>query len=107
NPIIIETNTLQADEEGEHYRPAPIFASVQQWKTAAPGQRVDVPTQTAKAVRERLLGVLWSQTVDILDRGIGSAADLDLGCRVALGFKAGPLELMEQAGDDAVAKVLG
>jgi len=106
NPIIIETNTLQADEEGEHYRPAPIFASVQQWKTAAPGQRIDVPPELATAVRERLLGVLWSQTVDILDRGIGSADDLDLGCRVALGFKAGPLELMEQAGDDAVAQVL-
>src|SRR5690606_73378 len=27
NPIIVETNTLQADEEGEHYRPAPIFRS--------------------------------------------------------------------------------
>ena len=25
NPIITETNTLQAEEEGEHYRPAPIF----------------------------------------------------------------------------------
>ena len=31
NPIIIETNTLQADEEGEHYRPAPIFRSVDRW----------------------------------------------------------------------------
>ena len=28
NPIITETNTLQAEEEGEHYRPAPIFRSV-------------------------------------------------------------------------------
>jgi enoyl-CoA hydratase / 3-hydroxyacyl-CoA dehydrogenase len=28
NPIIIETNTLQAEAEGEHYRPAPIFRSV-------------------------------------------------------------------------------
>ena len=32
NPIIIETNTLQADEEGEHYRPAPIFRSVERWQ---------------------------------------------------------------------------
>ena len=28
NPIIIETNTLQAEAEGEHYRPANIFHSV-------------------------------------------------------------------------------
>ena len=39
NPIIIETNTLQADEEGEHYRPAAIFRSVDNWVTVAPGKR--------------------------------------------------------------------
>ncbi len=96
NPIIVETNTLQADEEGEHYRPAPIFRSVDAWVTVAPGKRVDVAPETAAAIRDRLLGVLFSQSVDILDRGIGSAADLDLGCRVALGFKRGPLELMRE-----------
>jgi enoyl-CoA hydratase/3-hydroxyacyl-CoA dehydrogenase len=106
NPIIIETNTLQADEEGGHYRPAPIFASVQEWKTQAPSQRAPLTPALAADVRERLLGVLWSQTLDILDRGIGSAADLDLGCRVALGFKAGPLELMEQCGHEEATRVL-
>ena len=106
NPIIIETNTLQADEEGEHYRPAPIFASVQEWKTVAPGQRAELAPDQAAGVRDRLLGVLWSQTVDILDRAIGSAPDLDLGCRVALGFKAGPLDLMEQCGSEETQRVL-
>ena len=38
NPIIVETNTLQADEEGEHYRPAAIFRSVERWETVAPGR---------------------------------------------------------------------
>ena len=106
NPIIIETNTLQADEEGEHYRPAPIFASVARWQTGKPGSTPAPDANTGTLVRDRLLGVLWSQTVDILDRGIGSAADLDLGCRVALGFKQGPLELMQQAGDVECARVL-
>ena len=32
NPIITETNTLQAEEEGSHYRPAPVFASVDRWR---------------------------------------------------------------------------
>ncbi|MCP3960959.1 MAG: 3-hydroxyacyl-CoA dehydrogenase family protein, partial [bacterium] len=32
NPIIVETNTLQM-EEGEHYRPASIFNSVDTWRT--------------------------------------------------------------------------
>ncbi len=96
NPIITETNTLQADEEGEHYRPAPVFKSVQKWLTVAPGKRVEVPAATAQAVRDRLLGILWSQSFDILDRAIGTPADLDLGCCTALGFKSGPLALLRQ-----------
>jgi len=106
NPIIVETNTLQADEEGEHYRPASIFRSVDKWVTVGPNQRLEVAPDTASAVRDRLLGVLFSQSVDILDRAIGGAADLDLGCRVALGFRRGPLELMRAIGETESARVL-
>lgn len=103
NPIITETNTLQAQAEGEHYRPAPIFRSVQTWATSPMGKRVPVPAETARTVRDRLLGVLVSQTVDILDREIGEAADLEMGSRLALGFRKGPLELMR---DEDGARVL-
>ncbi len=106
NPIITETNTLQADVEGEHYRPAPVFRSVERWLTVAPGKSVDVAPDTARAVRERLLGVLFSQSVDILDREIGEPADLDFGCRQALGFRKGPLDLMRDLGDEFSARVL-
>ena len=106
NPIIVETNTLQADEEGEHYRPAPIFRSVDNWVTVAPGKRVEVAPATAAAIRDRLRGVLLSQAVDILDRGIGGAADLDLGCRVALGFRRGPLDLMRDLGPAEATRIL-
>ncbi len=106
NPIIVETNTLQADEEGEHYRPASIFGSVDRWHTVAPGKSVAVDESTAAAVRDRLLGVLFSQSVDILDRDIGEAADLDLGCRIALGFRQGPLTLMRDLGEGETAHVL-
>jgi enoyl-CoA hydratase/3-hydroxyacyl-CoA dehydrogenase len=106
NPIIVETNTLQADEEGEHYRPAPIFRSVDRWVTVGPNQRVEVADEPASAIRDRLLGVLFSQSVDILDRGIGEPADLDLGCKVALGFKRGPLDLMRELGEAETARIL-
>ncbi|CAG0958773.1 enoyl-CoA hydratase / 3-hydroxyacyl-CoA dehydrogenase [Burkholderiales bacterium] len=106
NPIIVETNTLQADEEGEHYRPAPVFRSVDRWLTVAPGGRVDVAPATAAAIRDRLLGVLLSQAADILDRAIGEPADLDLGCRIALGFRRGPLELMRDLGAEESARIL-
>ncbi|MDA8108018.1 MAG: 3-hydroxyacyl-CoA dehydrogenase NAD-binding domain-containing protein [Betaproteobacteria bacterium] len=106
NPIIVETNTLQADEEGEHYRPAPIFRSVERWAGVAPGGRRPVAEPAAGAVRDRLLGVLLSQAADIVDREIGAAADLDLGCRLALGFKRGPLELMQDLGETESRRIL-
>ena len=105
NPIIIETNTLQADEEGEHYRPAPIFRTAGIWSTVSPGKTVPVAPETAAAIRDRLLGILISQSGDILDRNIGGAADLELGCRLALGFKSGPLELMGKPGAAEVARI--
>ena len=125
NPIIIETNSLQAELEGSHYHPADIFHKALnrtqiansgqpqivansgqpqianrgqkwdesgKWLTIKPGESVDVPEALAAEIRDRLLGVLFSQTVDILDRGIGSAADLELGCRLAFAFRQGPLE---------------
>jgi enoyl-CoA hydratase/3-hydroxyacyl-CoA dehydrogenase len=100
NPIIIETNTLQADEEGEHYRPAEIFRTAGTWSTVSPGKTVPVAPDTAAAIRDRLLGTLISQSGDILDRDIGRPEDLELGCRLALGFKSGPLELMRKLGAD-------
>ena len=106
NPIITETNTLQADEEGEHYRPAAVFRSVERWLTCAPGKPVDVAPERRAQIRDRLLGVLLSQSADILDRGIGTAADLDLGCRTALGFRQGPLELLRGIGEAEAGRVL-
>ena len=105
NPIIIETNTLQADEEGEHYRPAAIFRTAGTWNTVSPGKTVPVAPETAAAIRDRLLGILMSQSGDILDRNIGEAADLELGCRLALGFKSGPLQLMAKLGAPEVARI--
>lgn len=106
NPIITETNTLQAEEEGAHYQPAPVFRSVDTWLTVTPGKCVEVAANTAATIRDRLLGVLFSQSVDILDRKIGEPADLDLGCVVALGFKKGPLELMRDLGEAETRRIL-
>ena len=106
NPIIVETNTLQAETEGAHYLPASIFRSVDRWVTVPPGKSVAVAAETAQAVRERLLGILFSQSVDILDRNIGEPADLDFGCRQALGFRRGPLDLMRELGEDVTGQAL-
>lgn len=105
NPIIIETNTLQADEEGEHYRPAPIFRSVDRWLTSRRDSRPTSP-EAVQAIQDRLRGVYFSQAVDIVDRGIGTAADLEMGCRIALGFKKGPFDLMDSLDEIEAGRIL-
>jgi len=105
NPIIIETNTLQM-EEGAHYQPASILGSVNRWLTHRPGSPVDVGKDLKHTIRDRLLGILFSQSFDIIDRGIGTEADLNFGCQVALGFKKGPLDLMRELGDKEVNRIM-
>ena len=133
NPIIIETNSLQAELEGDHYLPAAVFQEAidrgqgtgrdnsghpqsenegqkwdesGKWLTIKPGESVDAPQAVVAEIRDRLLGVLFSQTVDILDRDIGAAADLELGCRLAFAFRQGPLELMRELGDKESTRIL-
>ena len=105
NPIIIETNSLQM-EEGDHYKPAPILGSVDRWLTHRPGSPVVIDDEIKNSIRDRLLGILFSQSFDIIDRGIGTKEDLNFGCQVALGFKKGPLDLMRDLGEDEVQRIM-
>ena len=76
------------------------------WLTPRPGTGAAVPDDLKDRVRDRLLGILFSQTFDIIDRGIGTPADLNLGCQIALGFRRGPLDLMREMGGDAVRRIM-
>jgi enoyl-CoA hydratase / 3-hydroxyacyl-CoA dehydrogenase len=105
NPIIIETNRLQM-EEGPHYKPAPIFRSVERWFTNRPGAKLAVSDETMKIIRDRMLGILFSQSFDIIDRGIGTKADLNYGSKIALGFKKGPLDIMRDLGEAEVKRIM-
>ena len=105
NPIIIETNTLQM-EEGAHYRPATILGSVDKWLTHRPGTKLDVPEDIRNTIRDRMLGILFSQSFDIVDRGIGTMTDLNFGCQIALGFKKGPLDIMRDIGEAEVSRIM-
>jgi len=105
NPIIVETNTLQM-EEGSHYRPALIFKSVDTWLTAGPGAKVEVPEGLRKTIRDRLLGVVLSQSFDVINRGIGTLEDLNLGCQIALAFKKGPFDLMRDLGEAETKRII-
>ncbi len=104
NLILYETNTRKM-EEGEHYRPAKIFLSVERWAVPRPGTKIPVPEDVAKMVRDRLLGILFSQCFDIGDRGIGTREDLNFGCQVGLGFRKGPFDIMRELGEREVQRI--
>jgi len=105
NPLIHEANTRKM-EEGECYKPAAIFRSVKGWEVPPPRTKVDTPDDVKAHVRDRLLGLLFSQAVDIADRGIGTMQDLNLGCQIALGFKAGPYDIMRKLGEKEVQRIM-
>jgi enoyl-CoA hydratase/3-hydroxyacyl-CoA dehydrogenase len=104
NPLIVEANALKM-EEGEHYRHANIFRSVEKWDVPRPGTKVDVPDKVRKLVRDRMLGLLFSQSFDIIDRRIGTREDLNFGCQVALGFRKGPLDIRYDLGEAEVERI--
>ncbi len=70
------------------------------------GKTIDVSAEKKNLIKDRLLGILFSQTVDILDRSIVDASDLDVGCCLVLGFKKGPIELMRGLGAAEVERIL-
>lgn len=106
NPILVEANTLQMEEEGGHYRPANILRSVETWITSRPETPVPIDPETAATVRDRLLGVLFSQSFDVIHRGIGTLEDVNLGCQIALGFKKGPFDVMRDLGEQEVRRII-
>ena len=105
NPITHEANTRQA-EESDAYLPSDIFLSVDRWNTAKPGTKVEMSDETRSAVRDRLLGIVFSQSLDMVKREIGTPEDLNLGCTLALGFKKGPIDMMADMGEDEVTRIL-
>jgi enoyl-CoA hydratase/3-hydroxyacyl-CoA dehydrogenase len=71
-----------------------------------PGSTVEVPEELRQTIRDRMLGILFSQSFDIVDRGIGTEADLNFGCQVALGFKKGPFDIMRDLGEPEVGRIM-
>ncbi len=54
----------------------------------------------------RMLGILFSQSLEVVDRGIGTKSDLNYGCQIGLAFKKGSLDLMKDLGEAEVMRIL-
>ena len=93
-------------EEGDHYRPAKFFSSVDSWITGRPGRDLKVPVLPKKYRQGSVIGHYFSQSFDICDRGIGTNEDLNFSCQIALGFRKGPLDMMRDVGEAEVDRII-
>lgn len=105
NRITEECNKLLM-EEGDHYRPAKMLCSVESWHTKPRGMPMVISEDVRRRVRDRLLGAVFSQCFDIINRGIGTPEDLNLGCQMGLAFKKGPFDTMRELGEIETSRII-
>jgi enoyl-CoA hydratase/3-hydroxyacyl-CoA dehydrogenase len=105
NPITYESQVRRTAERA-CYKPSPILLSVGNWNVAKPGTPIDVPEDLKEWIRDRMIGLVFSQCFDIADRGIGTRSDLNFGSLIALGFKKGVFDVMQQMGEKEVERIM-
>ncbi len=104
NPITYESQTRRTAERA-CYAPPPLLLSVNKWNINKPGTPVEMPEDLKEWIRDRMLGLVFSQCFDIADRGIGTKSDLNFGSIIGLGFKKGVFDIMAELGESEVNRI--
>jgi len=105
NPITYESQVRRTAERA-CYAPSPVLLSVDKWNVAKPGTKIDVPEDLREWIRDRMIGLVFSQCFDIADRNIGTREDLNFGSLIALGFKKGVYDVMADMGTPEVERIM-
>ena len=104
NPLTYESQ-MRRTAERACYAPPQLLLSVNKWNINKPGTPVDIPEDLKEWIRDRMLGLVFSQCFDIADRGIGTKSDLNFGSIIGLGFKKGVFDVMAELGDSEVNRI--
>ncbi len=90
--------------------PSPLIELVRQPRTLesamaaaravfeAAGFTVVVSADQAGRIVDRLVRPKYNDALRLLDEGLATAADMDLTCRLGLGYRDGPIERLERGG---------
>ncbi|MGD9158584.1 MAG: 3-hydroxyacyl-CoA dehydrogenase/enoyl-CoA hydratase family protein [Desulfobacteraceae bacterium] len=105
NRIVYDSMKSRLNERA-CYNPSPSLISVDKWKVNQPGTKVNMPEDLKEWIRDRLLGLIFSQCFDIADRKIGTRSDLNLGSIIGLAFKKGVFEIMADLGKEEVKRII-
>lgn len=108
-PIALHAAEGLAMVMGIFYAPAQIL----RWQVEA-GQPWDEPStlilnqgsNQAEVIKRRLLGASLGVEVQMVDEGVVSATDADLGARAGLRWPVGPFELLAKIGHPQVASMV-
>jgi 3-hydroxybutyryl-CoA dehydrogenase len=65
-----------------------------------------VSKDSAGFIVNRLLDPMLNEAVDLLDKGIATAEDIDKGCKYGLNHPMGPFELIDHSGADILLAVM-
>lgn len=75
------------------------------WTTGDPVTiAVDEPTE--RAVRDRMMGLVFLVCAQILDEGVCTPTDLNRGARIGLKWRRGPIDLMQAMGRNEVERLI-
>jgi enoyl-CoA hydratase/3-hydroxyacyl-CoA dehydrogenase len=101
-PITLHASRSLAGALGDFYAPAktlePQVESKQNWDLSG-----EPDESSLKAISERLLGVVFTIAGHLVDEGVSTLEDTDIGARVGLRWPIGPFELANQIGVETAA----
>ncbi len=105
-PIGYHAAATLESELGYFYGPSGILKAY-----AESGREFDFagegnPDRFAK-IQERLLGVTYHIACQIVEEGVGTIEDVDIGARVGLRWAMGPFEMMNRQGMAEVDRIVG
>jgi enoyl-CoA hydratase/3-hydroxyacyl-CoA dehydrogenase len=95
-PIAFHSATTLGEKLGPFYAPAPALR--RQVEAARPWDLRGEASAERRGLGERLLGVVFLVAGQLLDEGVCSLEDCDIGARVGLRWTRGPFELMNRLG---------
>jgi enoyl-CoA hydratase/3-hydroxyacyl-CoA dehydrogenase len=95
-PIAFHAATTLGAKLGPFYAPAAHLE--RQASGTSPWDLAGDPAADRGAIGERLLGVVFLVAGQLLDEGVCSLEDCDIGARVGLRWSLGPFELMNRLG---------
>jgi enoyl-CoA hydratase/3-hydroxyacyl-CoA dehydrogenase len=65
-----------------------------------------ISNEVRKAINDRLLGVIFFISSQLLDEKICSAAEINRGARIGLAWRKGPIDLMKKLGESEVRRLI-